>query len=421
MDRTVMDHTLAVPRDALRAQRFPAVGGPLGRASWESTLDGRFRAQAAATPGGLAVIDGGGSTDYAGLDAWSDRVAADLIDRGARPGDVVGLCVPRGAAAIAGILGILKCGAAYVPISPEEPAVRCAAMLAATATRLAVADGWTTAPAGVECVPPGPPPAAPYPDPPVPRTRPDDLAYIIFTSGSTGTPKGVAVEHRSAVHLADRHIEYCELGSADRVLQFSLLTFDVSVQEIFGTLLGGAALVSASDDERRHPAALADLAARTGATIADFPVAMLSMLDPGRFPGLRLVSTGGEPLRPEMIAPWCRGRRLVNVYGPTETTVDITYWECVGEHDGMPPIGVPLPGSQVLVLDEDLRLVPDGDVGELCLAGAGIARGYVGRPDLTAERFVPNPYSVGPHTSRLYRSGDRGRRRSDGSLEFVGR
>src|SRR5262249_25545749 len=152
--------------------------------------------------------------------------------------------------------------------------------------------------------------------------------------------------------------------------------------------------------------------ARTGITVADFPVAMLTMLDPDRFQGLRLVSTGGEPLQPGMVAPWSRGRRLVNVYGPTESTVDITYWDCAGEDERMPPIGVPLPGSQVLVLDEDLRLVPDGDVGELCLAGAGLARGYVGLPDLTAERFVPNPYSVGPHTSRLYRSGDLGRRRS---------
>lgn len=407
--------------DTKSTRRFPAVGGPLNRSSWGSTLDGRFRAQAVATPDLAAVIDGESVVDYATLDAWSDRVATDLLARGTEIGDRVAVCLPRSAAAVAAVLGVLKSGAAYLPIGPGEPAARKAAMLETASARLAVAGRRDAVPPGAESVLVGEPPTGPYQRPPAPRTRPDDLAYVIFTSGSTGTPKGVAVEHRSVVHHADGHASHCGLSTADRILHFSVLTFDVSVQEIFATLLCGAALVIASDHERQHPEAMVDLAARTGLTVADFPVALLPLLDPGRFPSLRLLATGSEPIPPALVGPWSDGRRFVNLYGPTETTVDITFWDCAGEHDRAPAIGVPRPGSQVLVLDEDLRPVPDGTAGELCLAGTGVARGYVGRPDLTAERFVPNPYSVGPHTARLYRSGDLARRRPDGSLEFLGR
>jgi amino acid adenylation domain-containing protein len=407
--------------DAARVQCFPALGGPLNRSSWESTLDGRFRAQAAATPGRLAVIDGDLLVDYATLDAWSDRITAELLARGTRTGDRVALCMPRGAAAISAILGILKVGAAYVPVSPDDPAARKSAMLKAVSPRLALVSSRADVPPGTEGIIVGGPPAGPGGNPPAPRTSPDDLAYIIFTSGSSGVPKGVAVEHRSVAHFADARIEYSGLTMADRILQFSVLTFDVSVQEIFTALLCGAALVIPSDHERRHPDAMADLTARALITVVGFPAALLSLLEPGRFPGLRLVSCGGESLPPALVGPWSRGRRLVHVYGPTEATVATTYWDCVGEHEKVPPIGLPRPGSQVLVLDEHLRLVPDGEPGELCVAGPGVARGYADRPDLTAERFVPNPYSVGEHTSRLYRTGDLARRRPDGSLEFLGR
>jgi amino acid adenylation domain-containing protein len=407
--------------DPAQARRSPGLGGPLDHTAWTSTVDGWFRAQAAATPRRPAVLDGDLTIDYATLDAWSDRLAADLVARGAGAGDRVAVCLPRGAAAVAGILGVLKSGAAYVPIGRTEPAARVATMLGAASARLAVVDPSGPVPPGLEGVPIGRPPTGPLPNPPAARTCPDDLAYLIFTSGSTGTPKGVAVEHRAVTHFAAGHIDHCELTSADRVLHFSVLTFDVSVQEIFGALLCGAALVVAADHERHDPDALADLVARTGVTVADFPVALLPVLDPDRFPGLRLVSTGSEALPPAPVAPWSRGRRLVNIYGPTEATVNVTYQDCAGEPDRMPPIGVPRPGYQALVLDEELRLVPDGAVGELCLAGPGVARGYLGRPGLTAERFVPNPYSVGPHTSRLYRTGDLARRLPEGSLEFLGR
>jgi amino acid adenylation domain-containing protein len=414
--------------DAASAQRFPALGGPLNRSSWESTLDGRFRAQAAATPERPAVIDRDLLADYSTLDAWSDRIAAELLARGTETGDRVALCMPRGAAAIAAILGILKTGAAYVPVSPDDPPARTTAMLDAVSPRLVVAGSQADVPPSTESILAGDPPARPQGDPspprtspPPPRTSPDDLAYIIFTSGSTGTPKGVAVEHRSVVHFADARIDYSGLGPADRILQFSVLTFDVSVQEIFSALLCGAALVIPSDHERSNPDAMAELAARTGITVAGFPGALLPLLDPDRFAGLRLVSCGGESLPAALVGPWSRDRRLVHIYGPTEATVAATYWDCAGDHERVPPIGVARPGSQALVLDEQLRLVPDGEAGELCLAGPGVARGYVGRPDLTAERFVPNPYSVGEHTSRLYRSGDLARRLPDGSLEFLGR
>src|SRR5215469_7389653 len=282
-----MNRLTSPPSLAASAQRYPAMGGPLVRASWESTLDSRFRSQAAATPGHTAIVDADRVVDYATLDAWSDYLAVDLLDRGVEVGDRVALCLPRGAAAVAGILGILKSGAAYVPVSPDQPPARAAAMLAAASARVAVAER-------PEAVPPGPgfvriaePPAGPHPHPPASRTSPDDLAYVMFTSGSTGTPKGVAVEHRSVAHLADFHIDCCGIVAADRVLQFTVLGFDVSVQEIFGTLLCGAAIVVASDDERRNPDAVADLFARTGITVADFPPAVLSLLDPGRFPSLR--------------------------------------------------------------------------------------------------------------------------------------
>lgn len=252
--------------------------------------------------------------------------------------------------------------------------------------------------------------------------HPGDLAYVLYTSGSSGTPKGVMIEHRSVTHFSRTIAKAYEIRAEDRVLHFAPLTFDVSVFEIFTTLLAGGSLVIATDDERRDPALLQTRMREDAVTVAELPPALLPLLDQAALPGLRLVSVGGEAFPGRLVAEWTAGeRRFVNGYGPTEATVAVTLMDCTGSYDRNPPIGRPMPGHQAFVLDERLRPVPPGVPGELCVSGPGVARGYLGRPDLTADRFADNPYADGPETARLYRTGDLVRWLPGGNLDFLGR
>ncbi|GAA3236813.1 hypothetical protein GCM10017691_35420 [Pseudonocardia petroleophila] len=388
----------------------------------DATLLDRIEAQAGRTPGAVAVVDERGELDYARLLDRSRDLAGRLAARGAGPDEVVAVAVPRSAELVVALLGVLGAGAAYLPVDLDQPAARTAAMLAdAGAVAVVTADG-----AGLAGVP-GVAVDGGGGRAPVHRAGPDHAAYLIFTSGSTGRPKGVVVTHRAIVNrLAWMQHEY-GLRAADRVLQKTPATFDVSVWEFFWALCEGAAVVLARPDGHRDPAYLAEVVRRERITTMHFVPSMLAAflaaepdLAPGWSAGLRRVFSSGEALPPEVARHWAAstGVPLHNLYGPTEAAVDVTHHTCTAGDGRTVPIGRPVWNTGVLVLDGCLRPVPDGVAGELYLTGVQLARGYQGRPGLTAGRFVADPWGTG---GRMYRTGDLVRRAPDGALEYLGR
>ncbi|MFD0745650.1 amino acid adenylation domain-containing protein [Phytohabitans flavus] len=353
--------------------------------------------RAAETPDAAAVVDGTTRLDYATLDSWADRLAHHLADTGVRPGAVVALRAPRGVENVVGLLGIMRAGGAYLPVDPEYPAERIAALLADARPAVVLT------PAAVRAVR-----GTPAPKPPL-RLRPDGAAYVIYTSGSTGVPNGVVVPHRGLPSLAAAQIERFAIEPGSRVLQFASPSFDAAVAEVVTTLVAGATLVIAPLDG-------ADV------THVTLPPSVLATVPEGGLPPGATLVVAGEACPPDLAARWAPGRRLVNAYGPTEATVCATMSAPLSTadiQDGPLPIGHPIAGTTAYVLDAALRPMPPGIAGELYLAGAGLARGYLGRPGRTAERFVADPFAA--PGSRMYRTGDLARWRADGQLEFVGR
>jgi amino acid adenylation domain-containing protein len=390
----------------------------------------------------IAVVDGECSLSYYALDAEADALAARLRAVGVRPGTRVALCLPRGTAVIVGMLGILKAGGAYVPIDTALPDMRIVDMLAdsapiailtdrATSVRLRTLRDATTP---LLCV--DEPSDVPQADVTSESTaNADDAAYVIYTSGSTGRPKGVVVEHRNVVHLIRNHLQRCELNRGDRVMQYANFGFDTSVEEIFPTLWAGATLVLRPASLVAPDAAFHRFLHDAQITVADLPTAFwhrwVQVLvhpqgdasDIRRWPALRLVVVGGEKAEPALLATWrgllaMRDTVWLNTYGPTEATVYATAQavRCADapcDEDGS--IGRPIPGSRVRVVDPFGQPAPVGAVGELWIGGDGVARGYLGRPELTAERFVV------ANGERWYRSGDLARWCAGGYLAYLGR
>ncbi|HEV2736190.1 MAG TPA: amino acid adenylation domain-containing protein, partial [Longimicrobiaceae bacterium] len=252
-----------------------------------------------------------------------------------------------------------------------------------------------------------------------PGVRPENLAYVIYTSGSTGRPKGVMIAHAGAANMAAASLESFGVRPGTRVLQAASLSFDASVLEIFMALGGGGTLVVAPRETLRSPDALAALLREREVEVWAATPSLLDTLPASGFPRLRAVSVGGERCGAETAERWARGRLLLNLYAPTEATVYATREECGGAPGEAPPLGRPIAGAELYVLDGRMEPVPPGVAGEIHLGGAGLARGYLGRPEETAARFVPHPF--GAPGARLYRSGDRGRYRPDGRVEFLGR
>ena len=397
------------------------------------------RAQAERTPAAVAVVHGERALTYAELSARANRLARHLIRHGVGPEVRVAICMERGFDLVVSTLAVLKAGGAYVPLDPAYPAERLEFMLADCGAAVLLTHGGLggapSTPAGVRVVRVDADAGAIAAEPADEvggDALPESLAYVIYTSGSTGTPKGVGISHRSlAGYLAHAVREY-GLGAHDRVLQFHSASFDPAAEEIFATLASGARLVLRDDEALASPAAFWEGCRRAGITVLDLPTAVWSTLaahleaDPAALPPtLRLAVVGGEQVPAERLRGWRRvagGVRLLNSYGPTETTVGATLWDAAGfDHGaGVVPIGRPVPGTRAYVLDGALRPTPVGVPGELYLGGAQVARGYLGRPGLTAERFVPEP--LGGHAgARLYRTGDRARWRADGTLEYLGR
>ncbi|MFE9878784.1 amino acid adenylation domain-containing protein [Streptomyces sp. NPDC005784] len=384
-----------------------------------------FDRNVAATPEATAVEFGDQRLSYRELDDRSARLAAELIRRGAGRDTVVGVAASPSLHLPSAVLGILRAGAAWLPLDPAYPADRLRYMIADSGIRLLVADADTARdPAydGLETISPDVGPAAPKTPAagqPWPRPTPDQLAYVIYTSGSTGRPKGVALTHRGLAGLARAQVDTFGVGPDDRVLQFAPTSFDASVFEMAMALYASATLVLAPREDIAPGPGLADFLCDRRITHLTLPPSVLATLPETTLDDLAVLVCAGEALPEHLVEQWLPGRRMFNAYGPTETTV----WATVAEltpGGGKPSIGTAIRGARTLVVDASLRPVPPGTAGELLIGGPGVARGYLGRPGLTAERFVPDPGPAEPG-ARLYRTGDRVVEREDGSLEFLGR
>ncbi|MFJ2259112.1 non-ribosomal peptide synthase/polyketide synthase [Streptomyces sp. NPDC087844] len=409
------------------------------------TLVDLFEAQAARTPDAVAVTCGEDRRDYATLDAAAGRLAHRLAEAGAGPERFVALALPRSTDLVVAILAVLKTGAAYLPIDPKLPAERVAQLLddAAPVTLVTTTEaaGRVRATGVPLLVPDAPdvradlarrPATGPAQDR---RPLPESPAYAIYTSGSTGRPKGVVVPHANVVRLFSRTRHWFGFDESDVWTLFHSYAFDFSVWELWGALLHGGRLVVVPDDTARSPEDFLRLLADERVTVlnqtpsAFYPLARADAEHPelsARL-ALRTVVFGGEALDVDRLAEWYAHHpdtapRLVNMYGITETTVHVTYEpleRTTARTGAASPIGTGIPDLRIHVLDGDLAPVPPGAVGEMYVAGEGLARGYLRRPGLTATRFLADPFGV--PGERMYRTGDRARRRADGTLEYLGR
>lgn len=394
-----------------------------------ATLIDLFDAQVKRTPDALALEAEDSTLTYRELAVRANRLAHHLSESGAGPETRVAVMLPRSAGLVVAILAAVKAGAAYVPVDPEYPAERIAYILADSGSGIVITDRSMAERAGPATVVVTDAPdtagavAERGTDPPTVDLAPGNAAYVIYTSGSTGRPKGVIVEHGAiSGHL--RWMQHTfRLDADDRVLQKTSASFDVSVWELFWPLTVGAALVLARPDGHRDPGYLTGLIVDKGISTVHFVPSMLRAFlehpSARECTGLRRVLCSGEAL-PAPLVSACEATLGVlphNLYGPTEAAIDVTWWPCERDADDV-AIGAPVWNTRAYVLDERLEPVPIGVTGELYLAGDQLARGYHGRPGLTAERFVPDPFATG---TRMYRTGDLARWRPDGTLRFVGR
>ncbi|MEO7363337.1 MAG: amino acid adenylation domain-containing protein [Gemmatimonadaceae bacterium] len=405
-------------------------------AEWpeNATLHGLFEEQVRARPDAIAVQCDDVRLTYAELDRRANRLAWALREKGVRPDSLVAIFMEKSVDTVAAILGVLKSGGAYVPLDTVYPDDRIAFMLSDSEAQFVIteaalesrvqhtraqvmlaSDCWSRVDARSDA-----PPAS---------AGPHNLCYVIYTSGSTGRPKGVLIEHRNVVRLIFNSRFQFEFSERDVWTIFHSFAFDFSVWEMYGALLRGGRAIVVPRAVAQRASEFVSLLEREQVTVLNqVPSAFLALMEEEVSQskaslGLRYVIFGGEALQPSVLAPWQErypSTTLINMFGITETTVHVTFKE-IGPReiaDGASNIGAPIPTLTTYVLDERLQLVPIGVTGEICVGGAGVARGYLKRPELTAERFVAHPFRAG---QRLYRSGDLGRMRANGEIEYLGR
>ncbi|TSE01724.1 amino acid adenylation domain-containing protein [Skermania sp. ID1734] len=397
-----------------------------------TTLTSLFTQQVARTPDAVALSYAGTALSYAELDARANQLARALIDSGVGPESIVALAIRRSIELVVGMYAIHKAGAAYLPIDLDNPRERVDYIVdhAKPACALTVTRDPKVLPPELTSLDVDAIDLSGYSPAPITAAErraplsPDNVAYVIYTSGSTGKPKGVAVTHRAIVNRLQWMQHEYALDPTDTVLQKTPATFDVSVWEFFWPLQVGARLVIAAPDGHRDPLYLARIIGEEEVTTAHFVPSMLSLFlaeaELHRCTDLRRVFCSGEGLPAETARKFLETvpAELHNLYGPTEAAVDVTYWQC-DLTQPVVPIGAPVWNTQTYVLDARLEPVPPGAAGELYLAGVQLARGYLQRPGLTADRFVANPFSRAG--GRMYRTGDLARWRTDGTLEYLGR
>ncbi len=414
------DHIIVAGNDTL-SESLPACG-----------LHELFEVQVLRTPDAPAVTFGDTRLTYAALNQRANQLAEYLSGLGAGSGDAIAVALARSADTVVAMLAVLKAGAVYVPLEVGYPVQRLRSMLADTAATLLITQRDLTSLFPADCralvvdLDAVQDILAAQPTGNLGRpVKPRELAYIFYTSGSTGRPKGVMAEHNSVVNYIRSMTEIVGVRSDDVVLGLTSVGFDASIREILGTLTCGAHLVLLPDESRRDPVAIASAINHYGATalLSSVPSLLgeLTRLDPGAIKhGLRVTVSAGETFHRVPAAGRAPLGELINTYGPTECTMTSTFRHATGDLPDSPDlIGEPVMNAQVYVLDAALNVVPAGVTGELYVAGAGLSRGYLGQPGLTAERFVACPFG-GPG-ERMYRTGDLGRRRRDGPLEIIGR
>jgi amino acid adenylation domain-containing protein len=383
-----------------------------------------FEEQVKKDPEKTAAVYGDQRITYRQLNEQANQLSRHLSSRGVRPETLVGIFVERSIDMLIGILAVIKAGGAYVPLDPSYPEDRITFMLEDSGAKVVLTEekllsvlpkvsgesicldrdqqAWSDLSTSN----------------PLSEVGPDSLAYVIYTSGSTGKPKGVMIAHKSLCNLIKTQARILCVKPESRMLQFSSFSFDASVWEIFITLGSGATLILAPKEEIMPGPDLIQILNRHGVTHLTLPPSSLGVLPEDSLISLQTLVTAGESCSAELVKKWGRGRRFINAYGPTESTVCACTWEYDGS-TGKPPIGRPFENVQLYILDDDLQPLPVGGIGELCIAGVGLAKGYLNRPDLTREKFISNPFSE--DGARLYKTGDFARWGADGNIEFLGR
>ena len=384
-----------------------------------------FEAQVEQSPDAVAVVFDDKQLTYRELNQRSNQLAHYLLSLGIKPETLIGISVDRSLDMIVAVMGVLKAGAAYMPLDPTYPQDRLAFMLEDTqvpvlltqqhlltvlpkhnARVICLDADWETIGSASQANPANP-------------TTPGNLAYVIYTSGSTGKPKGALLIHRGLTNVTEAQIQAFGLGVGDHVLQFSTINFDASTFEIFMALRVGATLYLASKENLLPGQPLAQFIKDNTINIMSLAPSVLALLPQEDFPSLKIINVAGEASTTELLNRWVTNRRIFNLYGPTETTI----WATIAEYfkgEAKPHIGRPIINTTTYILDVHLRPVPVGVPGELLIGGVGLACGYLNRPELTAQKFIPNPFSDDPE-DKLYRTGDLVRYLPDGNIDFLGR
>jgi amino acid adenylation domain-containing protein/non-ribosomal peptide synthase protein (TIGR01720 family) len=392
----------------------------------DSCVHELFAAQVARTPDAIALTYGDDHLTYQELNVRANRLAHHLVSLGVGPDTLVGLCLFRSVELVVGLLAVLKAGGAYVPLDPDYPPERLSFMLDDCGARVLVTSseierGLPGRDAAVVLIDSGREAIEAHADTdPETTVSPDHLAYVIYTSGSTGTPKGVALGHRGVANLVTAQREAFGVTAGGSVLQFASISFDASVSEIAVTLATGARLCIRDQQRAISGQDLVEQLTAEHIDVVTLPPSALGTLPEQELPDLHTIVTAGEACPAELVKRWAPGRTFLNAYGPTESTVCASIHRCSDTETAPPPIGRPISNTRIYILDRYLNPVPKGVSGELYIGGVGLARGYLNRPGLTAERFVPDPFS-GAEGARLYRSGDLARHLPNGDVEFLGR